>query len=237
MTTLLDAPVTTRRERAMLERKMAATTEPETTTATDLPMVEQASTVVVTDGTDLEQSKELVTDTSAEAAADPSMPESVVEPEPVVSVEAVTVPEPDDDDVFPMDKPRTRSLPMLGFKPVRKDMSDDDEVPYAAPMSTAPYFADDDDESGIENRSAFSKVMTDAEQEAFLLELDTKEAIAKPIREAEEKARKAKAEKDEAKRLARIEKRGSRRMLGNIMMAAGTFATIYGVVVTFVPGF
>lgn len=242
MTTLLDAPATTRREKTMLKRKMAATTEPETTTAIDLPAVEQASASVVTDDTNLGQAAELVTDTSAEPVTETSEHEPVVSPEPVVIEEAVTVPEPDDDDEFPVTKPQTGGFPMLGFKPVRKDMSDDDDdVPYAPPMPTINFF--DEDESGFANDQFHLLVTSEEELNRHADGLIAGMVATTPAREAEEKARKEKEAKEEAEaeaeRVAHLAKRESRRVLGTVMgivmLGAGTLSAIYGIIVPYLP--
>ena len=227
MTTLLDAP--TRKEKVMLERKLAAVSaEPETTPATELPVVEVSTGVVIDsrDSADLEQSPELVADTTVEPVTE--------------------LPEPDDadDDVFPVSKPRTGGLPMVAFKPLGKDMTDDDDtVPYVAPVSTNPFFADDDedDEWGVQSQPTVRKPRTEEEQAAWEAEFDAKAAAAAVIKAAEDKARKEKEAKEkreaEAKRDASIEKRGSRRALGIFLLAFGAAAVSYGaLVVPFWPG-
>ena len=221
MTMTIDAPAS-RKEKVMLERRMAATAEPETTSVPVLPAVEQEPTVVVNEKTDLEQSVEPVADTTAEAITEPSLPADDDD---------------DDADVFPETKPRTGGLPMVEFKPVQKDMASE-PVPYAPPMSASSFFDDDDDddELGVDQSAIRTRPMTDEELEAFDRELDAKNALLKTAREAEEKARKEQQAKAEAKRTARIEKRGSRRTLGIIMMLAGAVGILCGAAVPFIPG-
>lgn len=223
MTTLLDTPAPTRKERTMLKRKMAATAEPETAPVTELPVGKQESTSVVTDNTDSEHAAEVVTDTSVEPATEPSVPDDA-----------------DDDDVFAMPTPRTLGLPMVAFKPLQKDMlADDDEVPYAPPMTSNRFFDDDDelDEGGVD-RPVVSIIPSDDEDGllAFYAQVDANSAAETARRKAEEETRKEQQAKDEAKRKTLQKKRAVKRGIGKLMMFGGAAAIAYGALVPFVPG-
>lgn len=234
MTTLLEAPASIRKERKMLKRTLAAAAEPETTPVLDPSVTgEQVSPDVVMDSTDLEQPVEHAVEPYVDGVTDHEDDD----------IAETSMPDADDDDVFPVTKARTGGVPMVPFEPSQRFMSDD-EVPCAPPMTSNRFFADDDEDEwrnlGVEvDLSVPIKRESLAELEDRLADEVEKRAALAPIREAEEKARKEKEAKDRAEAEAKAAKdeakRRSRRILGNFMMAAGAAGVLYGIVVPYVP--